>query len=116
MTIALLAKLSAIIWVAPAFAFVGILVGVVGSYVGSTFIAAQLSVKREMSNARSPVFSHFNAAIAGLSMLFCFCEGQEAHITVAQSPLGLMGRKKRSLTSLFLESTSTRGRHGHSTT
>jgi len=30
------------------------------------YIKAQLSVKREMSNARSPVLSHFGAAIAGI--------------------------------------------------
>ncbi|KAJ7814135.1 P-loop containing nucleoside triphosphate hydrolase protein [Mycena olivaceomarginata] len=33
------------------------------------YIAAQLSVKREMSNAKAPVLGHFGAAIAGLTSI-----------------------------------------------
>lgn len=39
---------------------------VVGIWIGQIYIAAQLSVKREMSNARSPLFSHFGAALNGI--------------------------------------------------
>jgi hypothetical protein len=65
-------KLGAVIYMTPIFVIPGLAVGALGARLGNIYIKAQLSVKREMSNARSPVFSHFNAAIAGLraSLLF----------------------------------------------
>jgi hypothetical protein len=44
----------------------GIIVATLGGWCGQIYIKAQLSVKREMSNARSPVLGHFGAAISGL--------------------------------------------------
>jgi hypothetical protein len=38
-----------------------------GGWIGRIYMKAQLSVKREMSNAKVPVLGHFGAAIAGLS-------------------------------------------------
>ncbi|KAG8799885.1 hypothetical protein FRC16_004195 [Serendipita sp. 398] len=66
LTITMLVKLAAVIYMTPVFAIPGLIVGGLGSWLGNIYIKAQLSVKREMTNARSPVFSHFNAAIAGL--------------------------------------------------
>ncbi len=40
--------------------------GVVGGWLGHLYMKAQLSVKRELSNAKSPVLGHIGAAIAGL--------------------------------------------------
>ncbi|PVG02126.1 hypothetical protein CPB86DRAFT_772767 [Serendipita vermifera] len=65
-TITMTVKLAAVVYMTPVFALPGLAVGALGSWLGNIYIKAQLSVKREMSNARSPVFSHFNAAIAGL--------------------------------------------------
>jgi hypothetical protein len=59
-------KLGAVIYMTPVFVIPGLGIGALGARLGNIYIKAQLSVKREMSNARSPVFSHFNAAIAGL--------------------------------------------------
>jgi ABC-type multidrug transport system fused ATPase/permease subunit len=39
---------------------------VVGGILGELYIHGQLSVKREMSNAKSPLFSHFAAAVNGI--------------------------------------------------
>lgn len=50
------------------FIFPGIIVALLGGWCGQIYIKAQLSVKREMSNARSPVLGHFGAAIAGLGV------------------------------------------------
>ncbi|KAG8926193.1 hypothetical protein FRC00_003145, partial [Tulasnella sp. 408] len=44
----------------------GLVVAAVGAWLGQVYIRAQLAVKREMSNAKSPLYSHFGAAIAGL--------------------------------------------------
>lgn len=69
LTVALLIKFAAVIVFVPVFALPGIAVFVVGRFCGQLYIKAQLSVKREMSNRRSPVLAHFGAAIAGLSDL-----------------------------------------------
>jgi hypothetical protein len=66
MTITMVVKLGAVVYMTPVFVIPGLAIGVLGGWLGNLYVKAQLSVKREMSNARSPVFSHFNASIAGL--------------------------------------------------
>ena len=66
MGISMLAKFVAIVVFSPAFLLPGIVALVIGAMIGQIYIKAQLSVKRETSNARSPVLSHFGAAIAGI--------------------------------------------------
>lgn len=69
MTIAMILRLIAVLIYTPIFVIPGVAVGAIGSWCGQIYIKAQLSVKREMSNAKSPVLSHFGAAIAGLGMI-----------------------------------------------
>ncbi|KAL4069345.1 P-loop containing nucleoside triphosphate hydrolase protein [Scleroderma citrinum] len=69
LTISLFFKLGAVVLLTPAFLLPGILVGVLGTWVGRVYMRAQLSVKREMSNAKAPVLGHFGAAIAGLTSI-----------------------------------------------
>lgn len=64
--IGMLTKLSVIIFFSPIFLFPGVAVAILGISMGNLYLKAQLSVKREMSNARSPLLAHFNAAIHGL--------------------------------------------------
>ncbi|KAF8744087.1 P-loop containing nucleoside triphosphate hydrolase protein, partial [Rhizoctonia solani] len=64
MTIQLISRFIAV--VVPIFTIPGAAVFVLGIWVGQIYIASQLSVKREMSNARSPLFSHFGAALQGI--------------------------------------------------
>ena len=59
-------RFAAVIVITPVFVIPGMIVGAFGYWCGQIYIKAQLSVKREMINARSPVLSHFGAAIAGL--------------------------------------------------
>ena len=66
LSISMTAKFIAIVVFSPVFLVPGVTVFVIGAVVGQIYIKAQLSVKREMSNARSPVLSHFGAAIAGI--------------------------------------------------
>lgn len=44
----------------------GILLAVLGGFLGQIYMKAQLSVKREMSNAKAPVIGIFNGAVSGL--------------------------------------------------
>lgn len=64
--------LTAILLYSPVFFFPGIVVALVGAVVGKMYMAAQLSVKREMSNAKSPIYSNFGASVAGLVTIRAF--------------------------------------------
>ncbi|KAH9854915.1 multidrug resistance-associated ABC transporter [Lenzites betulinus] len=69
LSVAMLMKFLAIISFSPIFAIPGAIVSAVGGWCGQIYMKAQLSVKREMSNARAPVLGHFGAAIAGLTSI-----------------------------------------------
>ncbi|KAG6857594.1 hypothetical protein H0H87_010162 [Tephrocybe sp. NHM501043] len=69
MTLTMLIKFGAVVLFTPAFLLPGVLVAILGGWTGQIYIAAQLSVKREMSNAKAPVLGHFGAAIAGLTSI-----------------------------------------------
>ncbi|KAF9525551.1 multidrug resistance-associated ABC transporter [Crepidotus variabilis] len=64
--VGMVVKLSGPVFYTPIFILPGIFIAVVGSYIGNIYLKAQMSVKREQSNARSPMLAHFGAAIAGL--------------------------------------------------
>ena len=66
LTLTLAMRFAAVVVITPIFIIPGMVVGALGNWCGQIYIKAQLSVKREMSNARSPVLNHFGAAIAGL--------------------------------------------------
>jgi hypothetical protein len=62
----MMVKFVAVVMFSPIFIIPGFVLSILGGWCGQIYIKAQLSVKREMSNARSPVLGHFGAAIAGL--------------------------------------------------
>ncbi|KZV93631.1 hypothetical protein EXIGLDRAFT_835559 [Exidia glandulosa HHB12029] len=72
----ILSRLAAIIVMSPIFVIPALFVAVVGRACGQVYIKSQLSVKREMSNARSPVLGHLGAAIVGLTSIRAY--GAEA--------------------------------------
>lgn len=59
LTVTMLVKFGAVVLLTPAFLLPGILVAVLGGWCGQIYIAAQLSVKREMSNAKAPVLGQY---------------------------------------------------------
>ena len=63
----MLMKFFAVVSFSPIFAVPIFFVSVLGRWYGQIYMKAQLSVKREMRNARGPVLGHFGAAISGLS-------------------------------------------------
>ncbi|KIY70079.1 P-loop containing nucleoside triphosphate hydrolase protein [Cylindrobasidium torrendii FP15055 ss-10] len=69
LTIMLLFKLFAIVSSTPLFILPSLAVFIAGAAVGQVYIKAQLSVKREVSNAKAPVLGHFGAAIGGLASI-----------------------------------------------
>ncbi|KAH7905737.1 P-loop containing nucleoside triphosphate hydrolase protein, partial [Hygrophoropsis aurantiaca] len=95
LTVTILIRLGAIVVMTPAFLLPGIIVGVVGGFVGRTYMKAQLSVKRERSNAKAPVLGHFGAAITGLSNLYTECPSASIRAYGAQEAF-----KRESLTRI----------------
>lgn len=79
----MLIKFGAVIILSPIFTLPGIAAFFIGGWAGQVYIKAQLSVKREMSNARSPVLSHFGAAISGIGAFSHAAVGAHT-LTVAQ--------------------------------
>ena len=45
----------------------GLMLIVLGSYLGNIYLKAQLSIKREMSTAKAPVMSQVGVVLSGLS-------------------------------------------------
>lgn len=72
LTITLAIRFAAVVLMSPIFVVPGLVVGILGSWCGQIYIKAQLSVKREMSNAKAPVMSHFGAAMAGIVSIRAF--------------------------------------------
>ncbi|KAJ7167899.1 P-loop containing nucleoside triphosphate hydrolase protein [Mycena filopes] len=68
-TISMFASFAAVVFLTPLFSVPGVFAAIIGGTLGQLFIKAQLSVKRESSNAKAPVLGHFGAAIAGLTSI-----------------------------------------------
>ncbi|KAL4243444.1 hypothetical protein ABKN59_001093 [Abortiporus biennis] len=68
-SISMLVKFAAVVVLSPQFLIPGLAVTALGVWCGQIYIKSQLSVKREMSNARAPVLGHFGAAMAGLTSI-----------------------------------------------
>ncbi len=68
-TLSMIMKFGAVVIYTPAFIPPSIFIAIAGGWLGNVYIKAQLSVKREMSNAKAPVLGIVGGAIAGLSKL-----------------------------------------------
>ncbi|KAI0068079.1 P-loop containing nucleoside triphosphate hydrolase protein [Artomyces pyxidatus] len=77
-------KLVAIVILTPIFLLPGVLLAVMGIWCARVYMKAQISVKREMSNAKAPVLGNFGAAIAGLTSIRAYgaqlAFRQESHV------------------------------------
>ena len=59
-------KFGAVILISPIFLVPGIVVVIIGAFLGHAYMRAQLPAKREASNLRAPVLGHVGSAISGL--------------------------------------------------
>lgn len=78
LTVTLALKFVLLIYMVPAFAPLALAVGVVGGIVGEFYVRAQMDVKRESSNAKSPLYSQFAAAVSGVTSIRAY--GAEAKV------------------------------------
>ena len=62
----MLLRLAAVMLMAPFFILPATIVSFLAGWISQIYMRAQLSIKREMSNARAPVLAHFGSAIAGI--------------------------------------------------
>jgi hypothetical protein len=67
-----LSRLVAIAFSAPVFIIPGLFIGICGGLMGQIYMKAQMSVKRERSNAKSPVVAEVNGAFTGLVSIRAF--------------------------------------------
>ncbi|KAJ7119016.1 P-loop containing nucleoside triphosphate hydrolase protein [Mycena epipterygia] len=92
-------KLGAIVLLAPPFLLPAAVLLLAGTWIGSLYTKAQLSVKREMSNARAPVLGHFGAAIDGLISIRAY-SAQDAFIEVSLKKINHYTRTARTFHNL----------------
>ncbi|KAJ7578270.1 P-loop containing nucleoside triphosphate hydrolase protein [Mycena floridula] len=79
LSVTMIIEICAIVAITPQFIYVVIPVSILGYLWGQVYMAAGLAIKREMSNARSPILAHFGAAFAGLVSVRAY-GAQEAFI------------------------------------
>ncbi|KIJ68811.1 hypothetical protein HYDPIDRAFT_81693, partial [Hydnomerulius pinastri MD-312] len=72
LTITMLVKLVAIVYLSPPLLVPAIFVAVIGGWCGQVYMKAELSVKRELSNAKAPLIAHLGATLAGLVSVRAF--------------------------------------------
>ncbi|KAK7064563.1 ATP-binding cassette transporter [Favolaschia claudopus] len=99
MSMSMFVKFVAVILFTPLFFIPGVLVGVLGGWCGQIYIAAQLSVKREMSNAKAPVLGHFGAAIAGLTSIRAY-SAQDSIVKISLDRIDKYTRTARTFYNL----------------
>ncbi|KAJ7847130.1 P-loop containing nucleoside triphosphate hydrolase protein [Mycena olivaceomarginata] len=85
-TVSMSVKFFAIVLFTPVFFFAGLIIGVLGAIFGRIYMASQLSVKREQSNAKAPVLAHFGAMMAGLISVRAY-GAQEAVIRISMEQI-----------------------------
>ncbi|KAJ7645869.1 hypothetical protein B0H17DRAFT_1186847 [Mycena rosella] len=98
-TVAMIIKFFAVVLFTPVFFFAGLFVGITGAVCGQIYIASQLSVKREMSNAKAPVLAHFGATMAGLISVRAY-GAQEDMMKVSIERINRLTRATRTFTNL----------------
>ncbi|KAI0691343.1 hypothetical protein BC835DRAFT_1360883 [Cytidiella melzeri] len=69
LTISMFIKFTAVVIISPMFLIPGVVISILGAWVGRIYLKPQLSARRETSNARAPVLSHFSAAFSGLASI-----------------------------------------------
>ncbi|KAJ7088653.1 multidrug resistance-associated ABC transporter, partial [Mycena epipterygia] len=94
LTSLMLVKFGAVVLFTPVFFAPAIALFAVGGWCGRVYMASQLSVKRDMSNARAPVLGHFGAAMAGLTSIRAYAR-EPAFIAEMQERINHYTRSAR---------------------
>ncbi|KIP05212.1 hypothetical protein PHLGIDRAFT_534838 [Phlebiopsis gigantea 11061_1 CR5-6] len=95
-TINLVVALAAVVLYTPVFLLPAVIVAVAGGLLGHLYIKAQLSIKREMSNAKAPVLGVFTSTTAGLTSIRAYA-AQTAFQATLHERIDKYTRASRSL-------------------
>ncbi|CAK5274807.1 unnamed protein product [Mycena citricolor] len=98
-TLSMIVSFSAVVLLTPLFTIPGIGAAIIGGLVGQLFIKAQLSVKRESSNAKAPVLAHFGAAINGLTSIRAY-DAQGRFVNESLNRINVYTRAQLTLNNL----------------
>ncbi|KAJ7149302.1 P-loop containing nucleoside triphosphate hydrolase protein [Mycena crocata] len=98
-TVQMSTRFLSVVLFAPLFFIPGAFVGVMGGWCGQIYMASQLSVKREMSNARSPVLGHIGATISGLVSVRAY-GAQDSSIQISMERIDRLTRASRTFANL----------------
>ncbi|KAJ7035141.1 P-loop containing nucleoside triphosphate hydrolase protein [Mycena alexandri] len=98
-TLYILTQFLAVVIFTPVFFIPGILVGVMGVVCGRIYMASQISVKREQSNAKAPVLAHIGAAMAGLVSVRAY-GAQDTLIQISINRINRLTRVSRTFANL----------------
>ncbi|TFK33331.1 hypothetical protein BDQ12DRAFT_700806 [Crucibulum laeve] len=98
-SVSMLVKLIAIVFLSPLLLGPGVVVVVLGFYICRIYMASQMSVKREMSNAQAPVIGHIGSTITGLISIRAY-GAQEVFINEIQEHIDKFMRACRTFLNL----------------
>ncbi|KAJ7164522.1 hypothetical protein C8R46DRAFT_1193124 [Mycena filopes] len=98
-TLHVLSRFISVLIFTPAFFVPGVFVGIIGFACARVYMAAQLSVKREMSNVTAPVLAHVGAAMAGLASVRAY-GAQDTLIKVSLDRINRLTRASRTFANL----------------
>jgi hypothetical protein len=59
-SVSMLTEFCSILLITPSFTPIGLVVAIAGRWLGNVYMKAQLSVKREMSNAKAPILAQYD--------------------------------------------------------
>ncbi|KAJ7061977.1 hypothetical protein C8F01DRAFT_986919, partial [Mycena amicta] len=99
MTVGLATTLLVVILFTPASFVPGVLVGYLGTWCGRIYLAAQLSVKRELSNAKAPLLAHIGATVGGLASVRAY-GAQERFVQISMEKIDRLTRAQRTFSNL----------------
>ncbi|KAJ7472355.1 hypothetical protein B0H11DRAFT_1867129 [Mycena galericulata] len=94
LTSLMVVKFGAVVLFTPIFFAPAIVLFTLGGWCGRVYMAAQISVKRDMSNARAPVLGHFGAATAGITSIRAYAH-ESSFIAEMQERINLYTRSAR---------------------
>ncbi|EKM56946.1 uncharacterized protein PHACADRAFT_172648 [Phanerochaete carnosa HHB-10118-sp] len=93
-------KLVVVVTFTPFFLLPAVFVLASGGFLGQVYLKAQLSVKREMSNAKAPVLGAFGGAIVGLASIRAY-QAQDAFRNMLHQRIDRYVRAARSFYNIY---------------
>ncbi|KIK70420.1 hypothetical protein GYMLUDRAFT_234888 [Collybiopsis luxurians FD-317 M1] len=95
----LLIQFAVVVVISPVFFVPGVLLFALGLALSQVYMSAQLSVKREMANARAPVLAHFSASVVGLTSIRAY-GAQNAFVKQSLDHINAYSRAARTFYNL----------------